>query len=130
MRPGPRQSAAGHGGPRLAREGAKRVETAADIVEEVGGMLAGMQTAAARRDGRMARPAAPAGELPDELASADYARLLDALGWDPGDVDTLVPRGGLTTGELSSMLLLLEMHGFVRSLSGGRYQRVATTTGE
>jgi DNA processing protein len=43
------------------------------------------------------------------------------MGWDPVDVDTLVARSGLTIGEVSSMLLLLEMQGSVRALSGGRY---------
>lgn len=112
---------------RLIREGAKLVETASDIVEELGGLLAGMQasmrTGAAADDGATAHPAETSAGLPGE----DYAKLLDALGWDPVDLDTLVPRCGLTTAELSSMLLILEMHGFVRSLSGGRYQRIATT---
>jgi len=39
------------------------------------------------------------------------------------DADTLVARSGLTIGDVSSMLLLLEMQGSVRALSGGRYQR-------
>jgi DNA processing protein len=45
------------------------------------------------------------------------------MAWDPVDVDTLVTRSGLTIGEVSSMLLMLEMRGSVRALSGGRYQR-------
>jgi DNA processing protein len=45
------------------------------------------------------------------------------MAWDPVDIDSLVARSGLTIGEVSSMLLLLEMQGSVRALSGGRYQR-------
>ncbi|MEO8445612.1 MAG: DNA-processing protein DprA [Gammaproteobacteria bacterium] len=102
----------------LIRNGAKLVETASDIVEELAGLLASLRPAV----GAGARDAA---EAADEAAEIDpqYARLLDDLGWDPVGVDTLVARSGLTIGELSSMLLLLEMQGSVRSLSGGRYQR-------
>ena len=46
---------------------------------------------------------------------------LNLMGWDPVSVDTLIKRSGLTTGEVSSMLLLLELDGRVDSLAGGRY---------
>jgi DNA processing protein len=45
------------------------------------------------------------------------------MGWDPVDADSLVARSRLTIGEVSSMLLMLELQGSVRQLSGGRYQR-------
>ena len=51
----------------------------------------------------------------------EYQRLLDLMGWDPVSFDTLIKRTGLTTGEVSSMLLLLELDGRVDSLAGGRY---------
>jgi DNA processing protein len=49
---------------------------------------------------------------------------LDCLGVDePTAVDTLVGRTGLTAHSVSSMLLLLEMQGYVSSLPGGLYIR-------
>ncbi len=104
---------------RLIRNGAKLVETAADIVEELGGLLAmlGMDDAPER-----AESTPEATDCPVENA-AEYAGLLAAMAWDPVDADTLVARSGLTIGDVSSMLLLLEMQGSVRALSGGRYQR-------
>lgn len=104
---------------RLIRNGAKLVETAADIVEELGGLLAmlGMDDAPER-----AESTPEATDCPVENA-AEYAGLLAAMAWDPVDADTLVARSGLTIGDVSSMLLLLEMQGWVRALSGGRYQR-------
>jgi DNA processing protein len=100
---------------RLIRGGAKLVETAGDIVEELAAMLASLQPAPAPVSEEFA------GGAPEP--DAEYARLLASLAWDPVDVDTLVARSGLTTGEVSSMLLMLELQGSVRSLSGGRYQR-------
>ena len=50
-------------------------------------------------------------------------RLLDACGSDPVSVDQLVERTKLTAAEVSSMLLILELQGYVESGTGGRYTR-------
>jgi DNA processing protein len=55
-------------------------------------------------------------------SSAD--RLLDALGFDPCDIDTLSMRSGLSTNEVSALLTELEIEGRAEALPGGRYQRV------
>ncbi|KAF1007604.1 MAG: DNA processing protein DprA [Luteibacter sp.] len=54
----------------------------------------------------------------------EYRRLLDAMGYDPASLDTLVGTTGLSPGALSSMLLMLELEGEVSPLPGNRYQRV------
>ncbi|MBL8201423.1 MAG: DNA-protecting protein DprA [Chromatiales bacterium] len=107
----------------LIRNGAKLVETAADIVDELGGLLASLRRDDAAAGSELALEAAPGNGAGTVESDADYARLLACLAWDPVDVDTLVARSGLTIGEVSSMLLLLEMRGSVRALTGGRYQR-------
>ncbi|MFO1354943.1 MAG: DNA-processing protein DprA [Gammaproteobacteria bacterium] len=99
---------------RLIREGAKLVDSAEHILEELAALLASTATVAASPTGE----AAPAQER-----DPDYARLLDALGWDTVDTDTLALRSGLTPAEVSSMLLILELEGSVQPLPGGRYQR-------
>ena len=53
-----------------------------------------------------------------------HAELLSSMGSSPVAVDLLASRCGLTIGEVSSMLLILELQGLVRSLAGGRYQRI------
>lgn len=112
---------------RLIRNGAKLVETAADIVDELGGLLASLRLNEAGARGEFAPDAASdhaSGDFGGNAEEdADYAQLLACMAWDPVDVDTLVTRSGLTIGEVSSMLLLLEMRGTVRALTGGRYQR-------
>lgn len=99
----------------LIRNGAKLVETAQDIVEELPPLLRVLGSD---------HPEPPAAAAEQAHADPAYERLLAALGFDPASIDTLVERAGLTTAEVSSMLLLLELQGTVRSLAGGRYQRV------
>jgi DNA processing protein len=50
--------------------------------------------------------------------------LLDALGFDPTDLDALVVRTGLKAEAVSSMMLILELEGHVQAAPGGRYSRV------
>lgn len=98
----------------LIRQGAKLVETASDIVDELGALLGGLADAA------QAAPAAPT--APPAL-DPEYRQLLDQMGYDPVPVDLLVQRTGLTAEAVSSMLLILELEGQVASLAGGRYCR-------
>lgn len=50
--------------------------------------------------------------------------LLDALGFEPASLDTLVARTGLTTTEVTVSLLLLELEKLVGMQPGGRYVRL------
>jgi predicted Rossmann fold nucleotide-binding protein DprA/Smf involved in DNA uptake len=50
--------------------------------------------------------------------------LLDALGFDPVDLDTVVVRTGFKPEVVSSTLLILELEGHVQAAPGGRYFRV------
>ena len=96
----------------LIRQGAKLVETAGDILAELSSLTGHMLETTAE-------PAAtemPAGEEDD-----DYAELRNLLSHDPVSIDELEKQSGLTIDQLSSMLLILELHGEVESMSGGRY---------
>jgi DNA processing protein len=100
----------------LIRQGAKLVETAADILEELGALAqAADQEAAAAVSG----PTAETAPL-----DPDYQRLLEALGNEPASIDLLVERCGLTAEALSSMLLILELQGSVAVAPGGLYSRL------
>jgi DNA processing protein len=54
----------------------------------------------------------------------DYKILLDALGFEPASVDTLVQRTGFPSQSVSAMLLFLELEDVVGLHSGGRYVRL------
>ena len=121
---------------RLIREGAKLIDSAEHILEELGPLLSAQRKESAGE----ARVDLARNFLPDETGlraphphspsfrstesgDEDYDKLLDALGWDPVTADTLVLRSQLTPAEVSSMLLILELEGTVTPLAGGRYQR-------
>ena len=100
----------------LIRQGAKLVETAQDIIDELGA-LAGACAPPEPQTHDQSRVPAP------EL-SADYLQLLDSIGYDPTSVDALVETSGLTPAVVSSMLLQLEMSGYLASSAGGLYNRL------
>jgi len=100
---------------RLIRQGAKLVETAADIVEELGPLLGHLGE-------RQPSPGPAAGDTPGGPEwDPEYRDLLQVLGFDPLPVDLLIERSGLTAETVSSMLLLLELEGHVTSAPGGHY---------
>lgn len=96
----------------LIRQGAKLVETANDILEELTPQL-GAAVRAAHASAPMA-----AGEV-----DATTQRVLDAMAYDPVDIDTIAQRCGLTIGMISSMLLQMELRGVVAACPGGKYLR-------
>jgi DNA processing protein len=91
----------------LLKQGAKLVEVAQDILEELGGLISSTNRSISSTAQENANPA-----------------LLEQLGFDPVDVDTLSLRCGLTIAELSAMLLTLELDGSISVLPGGLYQRI------
>ena len=93
----------------LLRQGAKLVETAQDVLEE---LQLGSVVAQA--------PASPA----QPAAAPAHQEVLEALGYDPMGLDALVARTGLDAATLQVRLLELELDGRVARLPGGLFQRV------
>ena len=107
--PGSIHSPLAKGCHQLIRQGAKLVESAQDILEELR-----WQTPSA-----ISEPKAPAAVL-----SADAERLLDAAGHDPVSVDELAERTHLPMMFIQASLFELEMQGHVEMLAGGLYRRL------
>ncbi|HEX7029317.1 MAG TPA: DNA-processing protein DprA [Gammaproteobacteria bacterium] len=100
---------------RLIRDGAKLVESANDVLEELG-PLAGVRSPAAE-------PAITV-KATEEAEDPQYRSLLETIGHDPTPVDVIVARTGMKADVVSSMLLILELQGKVEATPGGRYARV------
>jgi len=94
----------------LIKQGAKLVESAQDILEDLGYAIT-HSAATENHDGN-----------PDN--DPDTAALLKYLGQETTDINTLSHNSGLSAEVVSAKLLQLEMEGRVASLPGGRYQRV------
>ena len=99
---------------RLIRQGAKLVETAQDVLEELAPLLGTRSSAASLSDDEPP-------QLRLQTLDPEYRQLLASLGHDPLPADQLIERSGLTAEAVSSMLLLLELEGYVSSAPGGRY---------
>ena len=102
----------------LIRDGAKLVETAQDVIEELMPLFAlQMPTRVDVASNDTQRAA---------MLDGDEVKLLRAMAHDPVDVDTLGARSGLTPGVISSMLLRMELRGIVSACAGGKYVKTAT----
>lgn len=105
----------------LIRQGAKLVESAQDVLEELR-----MPPAAGKQS------ASSGAAVLDEEGSRDIdtrqteSPLLQALGFDPMGVDALVARTGMDAASLQVELLELELDGQVARLPGGLYQRLGS----
>lgn len=92
----------------LIKQGAKLVETAQDILDELQFSAAAVRSAVAG-----AQPAEPG------------QGLLALLGYDPLHPDALAQRSGLDAASLSAQLLELELAGRIETLAGGLLRRLA-----
>ena len=97
----------------LIRQGAKLVETATDVLEELGALAQVSTTAVDVRT-----PTAVPTLAPIER------QVLECLGYEPTRIDALIDRSGLTAETVSSILLQLELRGLVLAGPGG-YQRAS-----
>jgi DNA processing protein len=95
----------------LLKQGAKLVESAEDILEDL--------RASRARPAQASEPEAQATLVDDPL--------LRALGHDPVSLDTLLGRTGWPVADLSAQLLTLELEGLIARLPGGLFQALHRT---
>jgi DNA processing protein len=102
----------------LIKQGAKLVESAQDVLEELPAL-----------PGKLPRPEMDGADRPPDSTPALDAQpdtpLLRALGFDPASLDELQARTGLATAALQAQLLELEMDGDLARLPGGKFVRIA-----
>lgn len=110
--PGSIHSPLSRGCHKLLKQGAKLVESAQDVLEEL------------RWAGLSSHPAGKTASPEALQADDESAAFLLHMGFDPVDPDTLVARAGLTPDALFAILTVLELDGRVARLPGGRFQRI------
>ena len=108
--PGSIHSPVSKGCHQLIKQGAKLVESSADILEDLQYLL-------------------PTSSLVNRQAKTDEAvaeanLVLSSMGFDAISFETLLETSGLTPETLSSMLMVLELEGKVTTLAGSNYQRL------
>ncbi|MGH8287990.1 MAG: DNA-processing protein DprA [Steroidobacteraceae bacterium] len=117
--PGSIRSPLSRGCHQLIREGAHLVEGPEDVLRELQFSFSFQRLAISSGGG------ADDGGRGTRLDKA-YEMLLDALGFEPTTIDTLVARSGLSGESIASMLLILELEGRVAPFPGGLYGRLST----
>ena len=114
--PGSIHATQSHGCHALIRQGAKLVENAQDVLEE-------LQLAPQKHVNLFADALGP-----DDMTSHDNTDhpLLTHMGFAPVSLDALQARCGLGTAMLQAQLLTLELNGVVGRLPGGLFQQLAS----
>lgn len=94
----------------LIREGSKLVETVRDIVEELGQYYQEDMNYIATQE--------------QSMLDLEQQTLLNLVMYDPTSIDDLVEKTGKSVETIASMLLILELNGYVSAVAGGRYTRI------
>lgn len=116
--PGSIHSSQARGCHALIKQGAKLVESAQDVLEEM--KISERPLAATYSVAALAQP-----EGLGDLFGTENA-LLSALGFDPVGLDALQARCLLDASELQAQLMTLELDGLVARLPGGLFQRIGS----
>lgn len=112
--PGSIHSPLSKGCHQLIKQGAKLVDCLHDIVEELN-----------LSHGTLSELTISNTDKTEDLNNNSSASIImQAMGYDPITLDNLVASSGLTTSEVSSMLMLLELEGKVAALTGGQFQKI------
>jgi len=114
--PGSVREEACRGSNGLIKEGAKLIERARDILDEILPQVDTRLRAALSVDG------APAGSR--EPLGKEGALVYETLSYEAQSVDAVIERTGLSAAQVAATLLSLELYGRVRQLPGQQYIRL------
>jgi DNA processing protein len=106
----------------LIRQGAKLVETAQDILEEMSAIIDLSQLDQLEIETKNNNPSKNAIDTIDE--DPEQQTLLDNMGYDAISIDDLVVKTGFKPESIAATLLILELQDQVSSNGGGTYTRI------
>ncbi|HEU5406626.1 MAG TPA: DNA-processing protein DprA, partial [Nitrospira sp.] len=114
--PGSVKEEACRGSNRLIKEGAKLVEGAQDILDEILPQVDARQRATLHFDRALTEGRVPLGK--------EETSVYEALSYEARSIDTVIEHTGLSAAEVSAALLSLELNGRIRQLPGQQYIRL------
>ncbi len=114
--PGSVKEEACGGSNRLIKEGAKLIEGAQDILDEILPQVDARQRATLHLDRALMEARVPLGR--------EETPVYEALSYEARSIDTVIERTGLSAAEVSAALLSLELNGRIRQLPGQHYIRL------
>lgn len=122
--PGSIHSPLSKGCHQLIKQGAKLVESAEDVLGELG--VSSVTTASTRSTRSRSGTSGKVSRVTEDAESLrSLEKLLDALGHDPVSIDELVRRTGRAAEDIQAQLLELELAGTVAVMPGGKVQRLS-----
>lgn len=106
----------------LIRQGATLVETGQDIVDQLQGMLGYQREHLSKLQQKAAKKTELDEKVLDSLSPAEQ-QIIQAMGYDPVNIDDLVERTSISVGSIAAQLIGLEIKGYVQQIGAG-YQRI------
>lgn len=103
----------------LIRNGARLVENAGQVVEELQPLLGFLQLQLPIDSPVMDSPVMDQAQASNQAGSDSEQRVLNTLEFEPSSVDQIVMLTGLPVAEVSAALVLLELDGLIRQQRGG-----------
>lgn len=98
----------------LIREGAKLVTCTQDITDELHQYNHSVIT----------NPGAATSVSDETTLDLEQQKLLNFIMYSPTAIDTLIRQSGFAAEAVASMLLILELHGYIAAAAGGGYKRI------
>ncbi len=119
--PGQARAVTSYGTNMLIRQGAKLVETADDIIEELKEIIKGDSLFKAKSESKGESDIFPSAKMHN--LNESERKVLDAVNCEPTFIDDIVDAANLSTSEILNCLTKLELKGLIEQLPGKSYVR-------
>lgn len=119
--PGQARAVTSYGTNMLIRQGAKLVETADDIIEELKEIIKGDSLFKAKSESKGESDIFPSAKMHN--LNESERKVLDAVNCEPTFIDDIVDVANLSTSEILNCLTKLELKGLIEQLPGKSYVR-------